>query len=58
MEYKKEVIDREETTRTDEFGIRRVRNFIDECIQLTFNQKCFNEEDSINESISMLLAVR
>lgn len=41
----------------NELGIKQSRNFIDECIRLTVTQKCFNEQESINESITMLLAV-
>ncbi|KAJ6637206.1 Cytochrome P450 4C1 [Pseudolycoriella hygida] len=42
--------------RSDEFGIKESRNFVDECIRLSVTQKGFNNEDCIIESITMLLA--
>ncbi|XP_037030675.1 cytochrome P450 4C1-like [Bradysia coprophila] len=56
MEFNSQISNESTGVHTDELGIKQSRNFIDECIRLTVTQKCFQEQDSINESITMLLA--
>lgn len=57
MEFNNKALKMPNERHEDEFGIKQSRNFIDECLRLTVSEKCFNEQDAISESITMLLAV-
>lgn len=37
---------------------RQLNNFIDECVRLSLEEKCFSRDDMVNESVTMLLGVR
>lgn len=47
-----------ESNETDEFGKRRFNIFIDECVRLTMQRKCFTEKDVIIESLTMMSGVK
>lgn len=36
---------------------KHLNNFIDECVRLSLEEKCFSREDMVNESVTMLLGV-
>lgn len=38
-------------------GPKKQLNFIDECVRLSLDEKCFSREDMVNESVTMLLGV-
>lgn len=36
---------------------KKLNNFIDECVRLSLEERCFSREDMVNESVTMLLGV-
>lgn len=51
------VLSTSQTQKIDD-NEKRLRIFIDEIIQLAFEQKCFTEDEMISETLTMLIAVK